>query len=90
MGIHLGMASQFRAVLRGILVGAFEGAGYAALNETLDRQHALSVGFGLVYINLVLFWFGHLTMSVFCDIALISEARWQTGTLRREFLSKDR
>jgi hypothetical protein len=59
LGTSLGVAALSRIVLRGLLVGAIEGAGSVALtNETLDKPHALRAIVQLILINFFFYWFG--------------------------------
>ncbi|MDQ2802799.1 MAG: hypothetical protein M3Y41_08980 [Pseudomonadota bacterium] len=86
LGACLGMSGQLRAMLRGVSAGVIEAAGYTALNTTLDRQHALTLAFQLIYLNFVFFWIGHLAAASLRDICLISETEWQNGVLRRAWV----
>lgn len=88
LGACLGMSGNFRALLRGLSAGAIEAAGYTALNDTLDRHQALTIASELIYINMVLVWFGHFLMATVRDIALIYEPEWQRGVPRRKWIYK--
>ena len=89
IGACLGDRGIFRAMLRGVLVGAIEGAGSVAImKETLTQNEALQHVLNLIYINALLFWFFSLISSAVSDITTISEQDWQTGTARRAFIKR--
>jgi hypothetical protein len=56
----LGMSGQAPSMLRGVSVGAIEGAAYAAINANLDRHQALTLALEFIYLNFVTSWVGPL------------------------------
>jgi hypothetical protein len=88
LGASLGMSGTLRVMLRSVSVGALEAAGYSALNDTVDRSHALSLAGQMVYIKFFFFWAGHITTSMLRDFMLISEADWQRGVPNRAWIYK--
>jgi hypothetical protein len=78
IGSWLGDRGIFRAALRGVLVGAIEGAGFAAIvNETLTQSGALQSGINLIYINVVFFWLFSAIGALVSNIAILSAEDWQ-------------
>jgi hypothetical protein len=78
IGSCLGDRGIFRAALRGVLVGAIEGAGFAAIvKETITQSGALQSGLNLIYINVVFFWLFSAIGASVSNIATLSEEDWQ-------------
>jgi hypothetical protein len=89
LGAGLGVAALFRIVLRGVLVGAIEGAGYVALtNETLDKPHALRATAQLMFINLFFYWFGATLGGTIQSFAMASQTQWAASAPRRALIFK--
>jgi hypothetical protein len=89
LGASLGVAALFRIMLRGVLVGAIEGAGSVALtNETLNKPDALHVIVQLIFINFFLYWFWGTLGGTIQGFAMASEAQWRASAPRRALISK--
>jgi len=89
IGSCLGDRGIFRAALRGVIVGAIEGAGFAAIaKETLTQSGALQSGLNLIYMNVVFFWFFSAIGALASNIATLSEEDWQRWFARRAFPSR--
>jgi hypothetical protein len=74
IGVCLGIRGQGRAMLRGILVGAFEGAASVALvKETVSQPEALRNTINLIYLNSLFFWFFAMLASTPSDIFVVTE-----------------
>jgi hypothetical protein len=79
----------FRAMLRGILIGAIEFSGFITMvNETLDQPGISKTALGLIYLNSVCFWFFGSIGMLSQRITLISEEDWQEGVPRRANIHK--
>jgi hypothetical protein len=89
MGLRLGINGQGRAMLRGILVGAFEGAAYVGLvKETVSQPEALKNTFNLMFINFGCFWVFAMLASTLSDIFSQTEQEWQETVPGRELIHK--
>lgn len=87
IGICLGPRGVGRAMLRGILVGAFEGAGVVAIvNETVGQAEALRNAFILMWINSFLFSFASYVVGTASDILTVKEIDYQKGAPRRALI----
>jgi hypothetical protein len=84
-GLWLGayFGPTLRSGLRGALTGVVVGAGYAALNGTLDRQQYRIIAGQFVAINYFFYFFGSLFIGVFREFAVTSESDWQYTAPRR-------
>jgi hypothetical protein len=89
MGICLGDRGIPRAMLRGILVGAFEGAAFPGLIKAVASQSDwLKLAVVLMWANLLWFWIGAMFGSVPSNIFMQTEAEWQKTVPRRAFIRK--
>ena len=89
LGASLGIAALFRITLRGVLVGAIEGAGYVALtNETLDKPHALRAIVQFIFINFFFYSFGGMLGGTIQSFAMASQAEWRASAPRRALIFK--
>jgi hypothetical protein len=89
LGASLGVAALFRIALRGVLVGAIEGAGYVALtSETLDKPHALRAIVQLIFINFFLYGFWGMLGGTIQSVAMASQAQWRASAARRAVMFK--
>jgi hypothetical protein len=67
-----------------VLVGAIEGAGFAAIvKETMTQSGALQNGLNLIYINFVVFGLFSAIGALVSNIATVSEEDWQRRLTRR-------
>lgn len=89
LGASLGIAALFRIMLRGVLVGAIEGAGSVALtNETLDKPHALRAIVQLMYINFFFYSWGGMLSGTIQSFAMASHAQWRASAPGRALIFK--
>jgi hypothetical protein len=89
LGASLGIAALFRIMLRGVLVGAIEGAGSVALtNETLDKPHALRAIVQLIFINFFFYSWGGMLGGTIQSFAMASHAQWRASAPRRALIFK--
>jgi hypothetical protein len=88
LGASLGVAGGIRVMLRSVLVGIFEAAGYAVLNGEIDRHQGYLIAVELIYGNFIFFWLTHQLVYPVRDIALISEREWQETSPRRAMVHK--
>jgi hypothetical protein len=85
LGASLGPRGQFRAILRGISVGAIEAAGAALVYGSKLTVTANSIS-NLIIINLYLFWLAFMIIGSMQGVALLTEKEWQEGRARRASL----
>jgi hypothetical protein len=84
MGICLGERAAGRAILRGTLVGAFEGAALTGLvNEALSQPKLIGWAVILMWVNASCFWFGAVILGMASEILTTTEAEWQRVAPRR-------
>jgi len=89
IGSSLGVRGIGRSMLRGILVGAFEGAAIVGIaKEGIAQAEALKNAFNLMYINFVFFWFFSLIVGITSDILIQTEQEWQSTAWRRTLAHK--
>jgi hypothetical protein len=89
IGVSLGGRALGRAMLRAILIGAFEGAASVALvKETVHQSEALINTFNLMYINFVVFFFFAMLASTPSDILTQTEAEWQKVVARQALIHR--
>jgi hypothetical protein len=89
MGVCLGGRGIGRAILRGILVGAFEGAAFPGLIKAAASQSDwLKLAVILMWANSLWFWIGAMFGSAPSDILIQTEEEWQKAAPRREFIRR--
>jgi hypothetical protein len=89
MGVCLGYRGIGRAMLRGILVGAFEGAAFPGLIKAAASQSDwLKLAVILMWANSLLFCTGAIFGSGPNDIFTQTEEEWQKSVPRRAFVRK--
>jgi hypothetical protein len=89
MGVCLGYRGILRALLRGILVGAFEGAAFPGLiNAAASQSDWLKLAVVLMWANSTLFCAGAIFGSAPSDIFTQTEEEWQKTVPRRAFISR--
>jgi len=89
MGVCLGHRGIHRATLRGILVGAFEGAAFPGLIKAAASQSDwLKLAVVLMWANSLLFWTGAMFGSGPSDIFTQTEEVWQKTVPRRAFIRR--
>lgn len=89
IGACLGERGIFVAMLRGLLVGAIEGAvSVGILKQAFTQHEALQYTANLMYINLFIFWFSSLIGAFASSAVAISEQDWQKAAARRAFLKQ--
>jgi hypothetical protein len=78
MGVCLGYRGLGRAMLRGILVGAFEAAALTGLvKEAITQPKAIQWAVVLMYANAMVFWLGAFFAGGPCDILTVTEEKYQ-------------
>jgi hypothetical protein len=89
MGVCLGHRGIPRAMLRGILVGAFEGAAFPGLIKAAASQSDwLQLAVVLMWANSLWFWIGSMFSSGLSNIFTQTEEEWQKTVPRRAFISR--
>ena len=82
VGASLGERGMFRAVLRGITVGAIEAAGFALVyREKFALTEKTIVD--LIFVNLSIFWYASFLVSTIHEFVVTTEKQWQIGRARR-------
>jgi hypothetical protein len=85
IGICLDVRGTLRAILRGVLVGAFEGAALTGLvKEAMSQPKAIGWVIALMYSNAMLFWGGAFLAGFPSDILTVTEEQYQKAAPRRE------
>jgi hypothetical protein len=85
LGASLGPRGHFRAILRGISVGAIVAAGAALVYGSKVSATANDIS-NLIIVNLYLFWLAFMIVGSVQGVALITEKEWQEGRARRASL----
>jgi hypothetical protein len=88
LGASLGPAGGISVMLRSILVGVFEAAGYAVIKEKIDRPEAFQTAGALIYLNFIFFWLTYQLVFPLQYIATISEKEWQETAPGRALVNK--
>jgi len=80
IGVCLGDRGFVRAWLRGMLVGAFEGAALTGLiKEAISQPKAISWVAGFMLLNALMFLLGLFLIGPLSDIFITTEEQWQSA-----------
>jgi hypothetical protein len=85
LGASLGPRGHFRAILRGISVGAIVAAGYALVYGSKFPVTADLIG-NIIFGNLYFFWIAFMIVASIQGVAVITEKEWQKGRVIRASL----
>jgi hypothetical protein len=89
IGVCLGNRGVGRAMLRSILVGAFEGAALVGLvKETVSQSEAFRNTVSLILLDFTCFWFFAMLAAAPRDIFIQTENEWQETAPRRALVHK--
>jgi hypothetical protein len=87
LAASLGPRGHFRAILRGISVGAIEAAVFALVYGNKFPVAANTIA-NIIIVNLYTFWMAFIIVSSIQGVAVITEKEWQEGRARRASLQQ--